>query len=45
MMAPDTRYAEKDGTEQDRWYMMEKPGRRLSSFFDSSNNDIDDMSL
>ena len=31
MMAPDTQYASwcKDGTELDRWYMMEKPGIKI----------------
>ena len=31
MMAPDIRYASlhQDGTELDRWYMMEKPGIKI----------------
>ncbi|KAJ7116179.1 hypothetical protein C8R46DRAFT_931187, partial [Mycena filopes] len=32
MMAPDERYKTRflDGTENDRWYLMEKPGLKLS---------------
>ncbi|KAJ7450377.1 hypothetical protein FB451DRAFT_1285800, partial [Mycena latifolia] len=32
MMAPDERYKTRfhDGTEVDRWYLMEKPGLKLS---------------
>ena len=32
MMAPDPRYPEcfQDGTQTDRWYLMEKPGLKLS---------------
>ena len=34
MMARDVNYPEQDGTENDRWYLMEKPGLKLSPFLD-----------
>ena len=40
MMAPDTQYPYRDGTEGDRWYMMQKPGRKLCSLLDTHEEDI-----
>ncbi|KAJ7175518.1 hypothetical protein C8R46DRAFT_890471 [Mycena filopes] len=38
MMAPDQQYGHyrTDGTEADRWFLMEKPGLKLASWIDSS---------
>jgi len=43
MMAPDRRYPEffQDGSQLDRWYLVEKPGLKLSADSDEFIPDED----
>lgn len=39
MMAPDPQYPFTDGTETDRWFLMEKPGLKLSQYLGANADD------